>query len=145
LSVIIEKLVAEAQKKSAASTLTTDGLRRQIKALKQRVRRSIRSLSRTVNRVKNNSSVGRLTKRGVYTMQARSLARVMADSGCARGKVGPLLERIGEIFGVRVNRSMSRRTVGRAIEEGGIAARVQAIYELSQSQVRTRIRTKMRA
>jgi hypothetical protein len=42
--------------------------------------------------------------------------------------------RIGEIFGICVNRAMDRRTVGRAIEEGGVAARMQAIYELSQSQ-----------
>jgi hypothetical protein len=29
---------------------------------------------------------------------------------------------------------MDRRTVGRAIEEGGVAARMQAIYELAQNQ-----------
>ncbi|KAJ7664801.1 hypothetical protein B0H17DRAFT_850894, partial [Mycena rosella] len=72
--------------------------------------------------------------KGIYTMQARKLARIIADTGCACGKVGPLLERIGDIFGIRVNRSMSRRTVGRAIEEGGVAAKMQAIYELSQSK-----------
>ncbi|KAJ7475256.1 hypothetical protein B0H11DRAFT_1810745, partial [Mycena galericulata] len=58
----------------------------------------------------------------------------MADGGCARGKVGPLMVRIGEIFGIRVTRTMDRRTVGRAIEEGGVAARMQATFELSQSQ-----------
>ncbi|KAJ7167440.1 hypothetical protein C8R43DRAFT_825985, partial [Mycena crocata] len=72
---------------------------------------------------------------GVYTAQARRLARVMADSGCARGKVGPLMVRIGEIFGIRVTRAMDRRTVGRAIEEGGVAARMQAIFELSQMTI----------
>ncbi|KAJ6489579.1 hypothetical protein C8R47DRAFT_978003 [Mycena vitilis] len=77
--------------------------------------------------------MGQLRAKGSYTVQARRLARVMADSGCARGKVGPLMERIGQIFGIRVTGSMSRRTVGRAIEEGGVAARMQTIYELSQT------------
>ncbi|KAJ7740117.1 hypothetical protein B0H16DRAFT_1378659, partial [Mycena metata] len=75
-----------------------------------------------------------MTEKGIYTAQARKLARIMADGGCARAKVGPLMVRIGDIFGVRVTRAMDRRTVGRAIEEGGVAARMQAIYELSQSQ-----------
>jgi hypothetical protein len=44
------------------------------------------------------------------------------------------MERIGQIFGIQVTRVMDRRTVGRAIEEGGVAARMQAIYELSQSK-----------
>ncbi|KAJ7482110.1 hypothetical protein B0H11DRAFT_2419024 [Mycena galericulata] len=70
----------------------------------------------------------------VYTVQARKLARIMADSGCARGKVGPLMGHIGEMFGIHVTGSMSRRTVARAIEEGGVAARIQSVYELSKSQ-----------
>ncbi|KAF7351568.1 hypothetical protein MSAN_01589300 [Mycena sanguinolenta] len=134
LSTLLEKLVAENQKKSSASKDTIEILRRQIKALKQRVRRSIRTLSRAVDRAKKTSSFRRLTKRGIFTAQARQLARVMADSGCARGKIGPLMEQVGHIFGIKVDRTMSRRTVGRAIEEGGVAAKIQAIFELSQSQ-----------
>jgi uncharacterized protein (DUF697 family) len=42
-----------------------------------------------------------------------------------------LMERIGQIFGVHINRKMSRRTVSRAIAEGGIAAKMQATFELS--------------
>ncbi|KAF7326545.1 hypothetical protein MVEN_02607600 [Mycena venus] len=118
----------------ATSTDTIELLRKQVKALKQRVRHSVKSLSRAVERAKKKWSFCRLTEKGIYTVQARRLARVMADSGCARAKVGPLMVHIGEIFGIRVNRAMDRRTVGRAIEEGGVAARMQAIYELSQSQ-----------
>jgi hypothetical protein len=35
------------------------------------------------------------------------------------------------IFGIWVDKCMDRRTVRRAIEKGGVAARMQAIYELS--------------
>jgi hypothetical protein len=133
LSAILDKFVVEGQKKSADSKATIDAQRKQIKAQKQRLRRSIRGLSRVVERAKKKWSFCRLTQKGIYSAQARRLARVMADSGCARSKVGPLMVRIGEIFGIRVDRAMDRRTVGRAIEEGGVAARMQVIYELSKS------------
>ncbi|KAJ7346166.1 hypothetical protein DFH08DRAFT_870662 [Mycena albidolilacea] len=55
----------------------------------------------------------------------------MADGGCARGKIGPMMEHIGAIFGVHIDRAMSRRTVGRAIKEGGVAAKMQLAFELS--------------
>jgi hypothetical protein len=131
LSAIMEKFLVEGQKKSADSTGTTDALRKQIKALKQRVRRSIRGFSRAVARAKEKSSICRLTQKGIYTAQARKLARITADGGCARGKIGPMMEHIGAIFGVRIDRAMSRKTVGRAIEEGGVAAKMQLAFELS--------------
>ncbi|KAF8218205.1 hypothetical protein K438DRAFT_1747417 [Mycena galopus ATCC 62051] len=97
LSKIIENFAAE-NKKSAASTATMETLRKQVKSLKQRVLRSIQSLSRHVERAKKKWGVHSITKRGVYTAQARSLARVMVDSGCARGKVGPLMQRIAVVL-----------------------------------------------
>jgi hypothetical protein len=130
LSAIVEKFVLEGRKKSEASGATIETLRKQVKALKQRMRHSIRGLSCTVERAKKKWSFRRVTEKGIYTIEARKLARLMADSGCARRKVGPLMEWIGEVFGVQLNRSMSRRTVGRAIEEGGVAAKIQVIYEL---------------
>ncbi|KAJ7669569.1 hypothetical protein B0H17DRAFT_887150, partial [Mycena rosella] len=77
--------------------------------------------------------VSKLTREGIYTAQARHMARIMADAGCARAKVGPLMANIASIFGVKIqgNRTMSRRTVGRAILEGGVAARMQVVHELS--------------
>ncbi|KAJ7854879.1 hypothetical protein B0H13DRAFT_1642168, partial [Mycena leptocephala] len=67
---------------------------------------------------------------GAYTIQARKLARMMVDAGCARGKVGSLMQRVGDIFGVHIDRKMDRRTVSRAIGEGGVAAKMQVTYEL---------------
>ncbi|KAJ6563864.1 hypothetical protein B0H19DRAFT_1067470 [Mycena capillaripes] len=134
LSSVIEKFVFEGHKKSTASKTKMDGLRKKVKSLKQRVRRSIRSLSRSVDRARKQLSVRRVTAKGVYTAEARKLARIMVDSGCARGKVGPLMERVGAVFGIHINRVMSRRTVGRAVEEGGVAAKMQVAFELSSSK-----------
>ncbi|KAF7364655.1 hypothetical protein MVEN_00335000 [Mycena venus] len=41
---------------------------------------------------------------------------------------------IGDVFGLQINQEMSRRTVGRAVEEGGVAARIQAAYKLSETK-----------
>ncbi|KAJ7829469.1 hypothetical protein B0H13DRAFT_1655732, partial [Mycena leptocephala] len=133
LSAIIENFVTEGQRKSSASKTTIDDLRKKIKALRQRVRRSIRSFARRIDRAKKQFSIRRITDKGTYTVQARKLARIMVDSGCARGKVGPLMQRIGGVFGIYIGREMSRRTVSRAVEEGGVAAKMQIIYELSMN------------
>ncbi|KAJ7719825.1 hypothetical protein B0H16DRAFT_1794260 [Mycena metata] len=117
-----------------AANETIGTLRKQVKVMKQRVRHTIRGLSRTVARAKEKWSVCRVTEKGIYTAHAQRLARIMADGGCARAKIGPMMERIAEVFGVHINRAMSRRTVGRAIEEGGVAARMQLIYELSKNK-----------
>ncbi|KAJ7888777.1 hypothetical protein B0H13DRAFT_2341836 [Mycena leptocephala] len=98
LSAIIERFVIEGHKSKAASKETIDGLRKQIKALKQRIRRSIRSFSRRVDRAKKQFSVRRVTAKGIYTVEARKLARIMVDSG---------------------------------LEEGGVAAKIQTVFELS--------------
>jgi hypothetical protein len=63
LSAILEKFVVEGQKKSAESKATIDAQRKQIKAQKQRLRRSIRGLSRVVERAKKKWSFCRLTQK----------------------------------------------------------------------------------
>ncbi|KAJ6614270.1 hypothetical protein B0H10DRAFT_2221433 [Mycena sp. CBHHK59/15] len=65
LGAIITKLVAEQHEKSATSKDTTETLRKQIKALKQHVHRSVKSLSRTMEQAKKKWSVCRLTKKGI--------------------------------------------------------------------------------
>ncbi|KAJ7430216.1 hypothetical protein B0H11DRAFT_1676382, partial [Mycena galericulata] len=120
--------------RSGKSKEVTDALRKKIKALKQQVQRAAQTLSRSITRAQKKGQIGRVTEKGIYTVRARKLARIMADCGCAREKIGSLMERVGEIFGVYVNRAMSRRTVGRAILEGGIAAKMQATFELGLNQ-----------
>ncbi|KAF8177867.1 hypothetical protein BJ912DRAFT_930228 [Pholiota molesta] len=64
---------------------------------------------------------------------ARALARVIAHSGCAHGRVGDVMKSTAKFFGITMKRSMSRRTVSRAVLEGSIAAMVQQGYELKQT------------
>ncbi|KAJ6537178.1 hypothetical protein B0H19DRAFT_1079548 [Mycena capillaripes] len=120
--------------RGSAIRLCHNGLRKQVKSFKQRIRRSIRTLSRSVDRARKQLSVRCVTAKRIYTTEARKLARIMVDSGCARGKVGPGMERIGTVFGIHINRVMSRRTVGRAVEEGVVAAKMQVAFELSSSK-----------
>ncbi|KAJ7075390.1 hypothetical protein B0H15DRAFT_791892, partial [Mycena belliarum] len=131
---LIKKVAVENHKKSADSQTAIGTLRKQVKALKQRIRRSMQSLTRTVARAKRKESMRRITEKGIYTMEARKLARIMVDSGCARGKVGSLMKEIGSVFGVHISRGISRRTVGRAIEEGGVGTKMQVAYELLNCQ-----------
>ncbi|KAJ7294015.1 hypothetical protein C8J57DRAFT_1013552, partial [Mycena rebaudengoi] len=80
--------------------------------------------------------VSKLTSRGMYTIHARHMARIMVEAGCAQAKVGLLMTQIGTIFGIKIagDRAMSWWTVGRAILEGGIAARMQLTYELTLNE-----------
>ncbi|KAJ7318600.1 hypothetical protein DFH08DRAFT_623914, partial [Mycena albidolilacea] len=68
---------------------------------------------------------------GIYTAHARRLAHTMAQAGCARRKIGPLMAEIAAVFGVKVDRQMSWCTVSRAILEGGVAASMQMVYEIA--------------
>jgi hypothetical protein len=126
LQCAIEKTYSD----SLALKETVGLLRKKNKALQQKIRRATKSLSVSIERSKSRAHFGRVTRKGIYTVQARKIARLMVDAGCARGKVGTLMERVGKIFGVQVDRSMSRRSVSRAIAEGGIAAKMQVAYEI---------------
>jgi len=75
----------------------------------------------------------RLMKKGKYTGEARSLARLMVAAGAAEAKVGTAIISIGNVLGVTVDRQMNKRSVQRFILEQGIAADVQLVYEIFKS------------
>ncbi|KAJ7229548.1 hypothetical protein B0H12DRAFT_1077403 [Mycena haematopus] len=130
----LAEALSKSTKEASKSQEVAAALRKKNKALQQKVQRAAGVLSRSISRAKTKRTLCRVTQKGIYTIQARKLARLMVDAGCARGKVGTLMERVGEIFGVHINRVMSRRTVGRAILEGGVAAKMQITYELGLNQ-----------
>ncbi|KAJ7681294.1 hypothetical protein B0H17DRAFT_867112, partial [Mycena rosella] len=70
-----------------------------------------------------------LKRNGVYTPEARALARMIERTGCAQGKVGSVIKYVAKAAGLKLKGTMSRRTVQRALMEGGVAARVQIAYE----------------
>ncbi|KAJ7221761.1 hypothetical protein GGX14DRAFT_388880 [Mycena pura] len=71
-----------------------------------------------------------LKKGGAYTADARAMARELVNAGCSQEKVGSIIQYVGQKAGGSVKKKMSRRTVQRALMEGGIAARIQLAHEM---------------
>ncbi|EAU93106.2 hypothetical protein CC1G_11301 [Coprinopsis cinerea okayama7 len=78
----------------------------------------------------NRPSAFRLRYKGTYTAEARALARYMVATGTAEAKVGEAIQRIGSVMGLDVEHKMSKRTVQRAVMEGGIAGDIQLAVEI---------------
>jgi hypothetical protein len=109
-------------------------LRDQNRALQKRIERSAGVLSRSIERARKKPQIYKLTHQGTFTAHARQLAWTMVGSGCSRAKVGPLMQKIGDIFGIKIPRAMSSRTVSRVVLEGGVAANMQIAFEASRNQ-----------
>ncbi|KAJ7504739.1 hypothetical protein B0H11DRAFT_1669466, partial [Mycena galericulata] len=74
------------------------------------------------------------TRNGLYTAEARKLARDLTFTGCAAGKIAFAIHCCAEMFGIRIlSRFMSRRTVGRALDEGGTYAQLQIAREIQNA------------
>ncbi|KAJ6449258.1 hypothetical protein C8R45DRAFT_849842 [Mycena sanguinolenta] len=74
-----------------------------------------------------------LRKGGAYTADARAMARALVGAGCSQEKVGEMIQYVGCMAGCSVHQRMSRRTVQRALIEGGVAACIQLAHEMSQA------------
>ena len=101
----------------------------EVRALKARLDRAPgireRDLQKALGKMQKNQQVFDLMAKGIYTPQARALARNLVTAGCSQDSVGILIQKIAHTVGVQVPVVMSRRTVHRAIAEGGIAAKMQ--------------------
>ncbi|KAJ2914003.1 hypothetical protein MD484_g6411, partial [Candolleomyces efflorescens] len=100
----------------------------------QRLLSAKRALERRVSALKKvkPAHTYRLMRKGVYTRQARSLARYLAATGMAEEKIGKALNEVSAMLGVKLDHTMSKRTVQRCILEGGIAADLQLAYEMAK-------------
>ncbi|KAJ7369172.1 hypothetical protein DFH08DRAFT_796965 [Mycena albidolilacea] len=127
----LNKVLSERVQTVGKAKGTLKALCAKVKSLQQRVKRAAGTLSRSIAQAKTGGLLSHVTEKGIYTIHARKLARIMVDSRCACGKVRTLMEHIGQIFGVHIDRKMSWCTVSRAITEGEIAAKMQAMFELS--------------
>ncbi|KAJ6596413.1 hypothetical protein DFH09DRAFT_1072450 [Mycena vulgaris] len=78
LCATVERLLAAGHKSTTEGKLANDLLRKKNKALQQRVKRTAGIISRSIARAKGRTC--RVTEKGIYTAQARKLARIMADS-----------------------------------------------------------------
>ena len=117
--------------------------RREFQKQKVQLKRKSEQISRLKKSIRIRAQQGRqrphkrvkfkLTMHGVYTRQARAMARYLASVGTAEKKIGETIKTIGEMIGVEVDRVMDSRTVGRAILESGVAAELQLAYEMAKS------------
>lgn len=111
-----------------------DTLRKTMRALKARCARAPKILKRAIQKASARPHIIKLTRHGVFTPEARALARIVVQSGCSQAKVGRVIQSIGKLLGITIKTPMSRRTVGRTILEGGVAAKIQLGYEMSRTQ-----------
>ncbi|KAF8148860.1 hypothetical protein B0H34DRAFT_802746 [Crassisporium funariophilum] len=111
-----------------------DLLRKRARALKAQCNRHPAILKRAIRKARLCPCIVKLTRRGAYTPEARALTQIIVKAGCSQGQVGGVIQRIGKVLGIMIKNPMSRRTVSRAILEGGIAAKMQLGYEMSRTK-----------
>ncbi|KAF7970056.1 hypothetical protein HWV62_25298 [Athelia sp. TMB] len=109
-------------------------------ALEKRCARAPKILARAVEkaeargrRAASQSTQVRIRRGGVYTSESRALFRMLVKSGCAPAHVGKVTEGIAKLAGAKIHCNVSRRTVGRAILEGGVAAQIQLGFEIHET------------
>lgn len=106
-----------------------------------RYQRAKRKKNQCLKVIKKANMVFNLTQKGVYTPGFRSLIRSLVQLGCPARKTGQVLDcTIGYIANwvamprrLKRVRKVSCRTVRRVILEGGVAADIQAGYEISKA------------
>ncbi|KAJ7321999.1 hypothetical protein DFH08DRAFT_818376 [Mycena albidolilacea] len=108
-------------------------IRKTLKSTQMRESRAKSALERTRTALKQKSR-SLSTSHRTYITQYRSLALAFTRAGCAQARIGGLLTRAREVLGVRLKRSMSRRTVGRVITEAGIKVRLQLGHVLARAK-----------
>ncbi|KAJ7578909.1 hypothetical protein C8J56DRAFT_1110943 [Mycena floridula] len=74
------------------------------------------------------------TSHGIFTAEARKLARQLTRAGCAAEKIKFAIQCCAAAFGITVCRDISRRTVSRAIDEGGKYGEIQLGREILDTQ-----------
>lgn len=111
--------------------------RKRIDALRKRCSRAPGILAKAIAaaEAKGRHSVyesvqRRIRRKGVYTPEMRAVIRDMTRSGCAPAMVGKMTQLMAGFCGANIKCNVSRRTVQRAILEGGVAAKIQLGSEI---------------
>ncbi|KAJ7359647.1 hypothetical protein DFH08DRAFT_686805 [Mycena albidolilacea] len=133
MGTISKSALSKATKQIDSVTSTNLELKKAVCTLQKWVNRSAAVLLRAVERAQKKPQLHPITNQGIFTVEARKIACTMVDSGCSRGKIGLLLQHIGRIFGISIARTMSCRTVGHAILEGRVVAKMQIQYKTSRN------------
>lgn len=93
-----------------------------------------KAAERSKNKADKENHNFRLLEKGIYKPKVRELACTLVAAGCSQEYVGGLIQTSCENAGLTITNKMSRRTVSRAILEGGVAAKVQLGHELTQTK-----------
>ncbi|KAJ6574411.1 hypothetical protein B0H19DRAFT_1063370 [Mycena capillaripes] len=125
--------IARLNTAASAHKLTINELLHDLRTSRTREKRAKSTVQRLRKEILGKSKWSG-TKGRMYNSQYRTLAMAFSKAGCAQSRIGPLLSRIGNVFGIKIKRSMSRRTVGRVITEAGIKVRIQLGYELARAK-----------
>lgn len=119
------------------SRLATRNKRLTVKniALKKRNQRCRVAIKRSLLREQRQKFKSRLHMKlkGVYTQKSRALMRTLAISGCSQKNVGSVIQSVGDLMGVDIASTVSRRTVRRTLIEGGVASSIQVGHAIAQS------------
>ncbi len=107
---------------------------REIRALKKCCARFPKLLEQKMSKVRERPLTLRLRNKGIYTAQARLLARTLVRVGCAQERVSEVIRMIGKAMGISVEGAMSARTVRRAMLELGAASDIQTAFEVLQAK-----------
>jgi hypothetical protein len=110
-----------------------EALRKKTRTLQMRSLRASTMTANAVSRAKTKVAVFKITSGGKYTPQVCALSRKLVKYGCSQEFVGAIIEDVCRAAGVHVNGRISRRMVARAIGEGGVAAKIQILDEISRA------------
>ncbi|KAJ7607525.1 hypothetical protein FB45DRAFT_1131324 [Roridomyces roridus] len=132
------------QKRKAEQALTEEidrkhkrikSVRQQLYASKKQVERAKKSLQKVQDEYRKlktwNPKIG-----NTYSPDARELGRQLTEDGCVAERVEHAVLSCAKAFGIRVKRDefMSRRTVTRAVDEGGKYGEIQLGREIMESE-----------
>lgn len=111
--------------------------RKKIRALQRRCTRApdvrARAVARALHAAARKSATFDLCQNGAVRNEVRQMARALVKAGCGQEHVSAVIKEVSAGIGITVTGSISRRTVGRSILEGGIAAELQLAHEIKQT------------
>ncbi|KAJ7681007.1 hypothetical protein DFH06DRAFT_1078008 [Mycena polygramma] len=123
----IASLRSTVQEKQSSLTL----VRAKLRAASKRIDRATASLKES-KRAYRDLRTWNPMEGGMFTAASRELARNLVYAGCSAGKVELAVKSCADAFGIKIRRQkfMSRRTVSRAIDEGGKYGEIQLAREI---------------
>lgn len=89
---------------------------------------------RNRKRERNRKCYLNMKSKGTYTLESRAIMRTLVSAGCAQKAVGSVIQSVGGLMGVNICNSVSKRTVRRAIIEGGVASTIQIGHAIAISK-----------